>query len=109
MQKFESCWRSLVDVAFRELQTKDFNADHVNDSVCETFVSRETANADAKLGNAQKFKFTRTILWLSANNADSPAATAHAPRANSGGIENREKTKFSETTNKTVKHIIECK
>lgn len=81
MQKFESCWRSLSDVAFGELQTKDFNADHVNDNVCETFVFGETANADAKLGNAQKFKFTRTILWLSANNADSPAVTLHALRA----------------------------
>lgn len=30
--KVARCW------LFVELQTKDFNADHVNDNVCETFV-----------------------------------------------------------------------
>lgn len=39
------------DVAFSGLQTKDFNADHVNDNVCETFVFTGTANAVSELGN----------------------------------------------------------
>lgn len=45
--------RVVLKVA-RELRTKDFNADHVNDNVCETFVFAGTANEVSRVWQLAK-------------------------------------------------------